>query len=247
MNYCEKGDLFDYVRKHEKLSESQIKKLMIQLIGVVHMIHRLNVIHRDLKPDNILIKNTKGLNISLIDFGLACYNDDYQWKQKRCGTPGFMAPEIIRQHVFDLNSDIFSLGCIFYFLNVKKYLFQGVSVKQSPEGIDLMKKMLSKDPRNRLSAEKCFQHQWFQTDAEYCQKIIENNVIFAEMKNNGAYEGEEELKNESDDSGSINQSAQLPDFKGVLEVKDFNQILDCNQKMSNRNIAANHRVFIQRN
>ncbi|CDW90001.1 calcium-dependent protein kinase [Stylonychia lemnae] len=210
-----------------------------------------------------------------------------------------------------------------------KVLIAQSDIQLSPEGIDLMKKMLEKDPRNRLSAEQCLQHQWFQTDAEYCQKIIENNAIFAEMKNNGAcnkqkdlFENEEmkhqpssqnlskkladiskstkysklnritglssknlhsfiqkcqnqstqhlsfdiilqqivprnkplnqlsdgieeEFQPENEDSRDINQSAQLPDFKGVMKIKDFNLIKDLKGKMSDKNITAYRRVFIE--
>lgn len=83
--------------------------------------HERNIMHRDLKPDNLMIKSKKErCNVKLIDFGLASYTNSKNQLFRRCGTPGFVAPEIIsleqNEKFYNEKCDIFSLGVIFYIL-----------------------------------------------------------------------------------------------------------------------------------
>ena len=86
---------------------------------------RKNVIHRDLKPENIIV----GKEPIIIDFGLATVADDPKYLFVRCGTPGYVAPEII--NIKDMStkshpiSDVFSAGCIFYYITFNRHLFMG--------------------------------------------------------------------------------------------------------------------------
>ena len=77
------------------------------------------IIHRDIKPENILIKNkTKGEPISLafVDLGFATYCEDYNKLFTRCGTPGYVAPEVLHDKKYNCKADIFSLGVILYIM-----------------------------------------------------------------------------------------------------------------------------------
>ena len=93
--------------------------------GLVEMA-RKNVIHRDLKPDNIILSSKEPI---VIDFGLATLADEPKYLFVRCGTPGYVAPEII--NIKDMStksypiSDIFSAGCIFYYIIFNRHLFLG--------------------------------------------------------------------------------------------------------------------------
>jgi len=69
MEYCNKGDLFDYIKSNGKLSEEESKKLFKQLILAVEYLARNQVVHRDIKPENLLFD--KHMNLKLADFGLA--------------------------------------------------------------------------------------------------------------------------------------------------------------------------------
>jgi serine/threonine protein kinase len=87
------------------------------------------VIHRDLKPENIMFKNMASLELGICDFGLATYADEPTYLFVRCGTPGFVAPEII--NIRDMNTksdpiaDVFSAGIIFHHLLLGKSVFPG--------------------------------------------------------------------------------------------------------------------------
>ncbi len=81
---------------HQKFDEKTISICMHNLLVAVNHMHSLNIIHRDLKPDNILLKNTNSITeIVIADFGLATFLDFHNQMFKRCGTPGYVAPEIL--------------------------------------------------------------------------------------------------------------------------------------------------------
>jgi calcium/calmodulin-dependent protein kinase I len=135
------------------------------------------MIHRDLKPENILIldSNPETFRLCLIDFGFVCWsNECKEILSGVCGTPGFIAPEILYEECCTYKSDIFSIGCIFYTIvsGLNLYLgrnsteliennkkddplahFDYTSVgKLSPSFKNLLVSMLSKDPHLRPTA-----------------------------------------------------------------------------------------------
>ncbi|EGR30567.1 hypothetical protein IMG5_129000 [Ichthyophthirius multifiliis] len=94
-------------------------------------IHSINIIHRDLKPENILLYDQNDqTNIKIADFGLATYDNSVQQSMlyKKCGTPGFIAPEILQDNI-----DIFSAGVIFYILLTGEQPFKAANNKQLVE------------------------------------------------------------------------------------------------------------------
>lgn len=89
--------------------------------------HRQKIIHRDLKPENIIVKNTKEINIGIVDLGFATKEKDFDKLFKRCGTPGYVAPEILRDKPYDCKADVYSLGIIFYIILTGRIPFNGKS------------------------------------------------------------------------------------------------------------------------
>lgn len=149
--------------------------------------HRKRIIHRDIKSDNILLLDKKDLSVCITDLGMACRVDDTEELKLKCGTPGFVAPEILKQNKCTTKSDIFSLGSLMYLIITRNGLFKGKSVKEilhqnkysnpqhqisltvrnvSRECRDLLNQMVSPDPEFRPSAEKCLAHLWFKKDRE---------------------------------------------------------------------------------
>lgn len=92
--------------------------------------HRKGIIHRDLKPDNILILDKKEMKVCISDLGLACRANDPVEVESKCGTPGYVAPEILKGQRYTIKADIFSLGSFMFNLLTGKNLFPGRNGKE---------------------------------------------------------------------------------------------------------------------
>lgn len=154
------------------------------LLGLREM-HAKKIMHRDLKPENLLFRKTGDWDCVIADFGLAEFADTPEYLFVRCGTPGYVAPEVINikdmTMKYDPICDVFSLGLIFYLLLTGKSAFGGKTynevlsqnragtvnmtideLKNVPEEAkDLLEKMLKKKPEQRISAEDALKHPYF--------------------------------------------------------------------------------------
>ena len=103
---------------------------MAQMILAVDLMHRKNIIHRDIKPDNILLMDRKDVKICISDLGLACLSTDEGETSLKCGTPGYVGPEVLKGASFTTKSDIFSIGSFFFNLLTNTNLFHGKNAKE---------------------------------------------------------------------------------------------------------------------
>ncbi len=96
---------------------------MEQVLLTVDFIHQKDIVHRDIKLDNILInKKEEGqYNVKIADFGMATFSSGQLYI--KCGTPGYVAPEILRSEGYTNKCDIFSVGVVFFNLLTGLYLF----------------------------------------------------------------------------------------------------------------------------
>lgn len=169
---------------------------------------RLKIVHKDLKPENILVHSKlKGnYDIRIADFGYACQNDEIATNKTEshliCGTGGYIAPEALDGSGYSLKTDIFSVGSILYCLLTRHNLFNATvnyellmqnktcNIKHidddlslySPLVKNLLKQMLTIDPKKRLSAEGCLKHPWLVNEQPpikaslTCNKIINDKM-----------------------------------------------------------------------
>ena len=93
--------------------------------------HRKQIIHRDIKPDNILLLDKDDLKICISDLGLACKFTDETTINLKCGTPGYVGPEVLKGLKFTPKSDVFGMGSFFYSLLTGKSLFQARDPKEA--------------------------------------------------------------------------------------------------------------------
>ena len=112
------GDLLQRVvdKKKELLNEDNIKNIIKQLADAVNYIHERNIMHRDLKLENIIFLQSNDMKIKLADFGLAEYCKKKEYLFTKCGTPGYVAPEVFAQNKYDKKCDMFSFGVILFVL-----------------------------------------------------------------------------------------------------------------------------------
>jgi serine/threonine-protein kinase ULK/ATG1 len=122
IEFCNGGDLAEYLLKKETLSEMSIKHLTRHIAGALQAIHQRQIIHRDIKPQNILLsfrstsstQSFKDATIKLADFGFARYLSSSDMAATLCGSPLYMAPEILLGRRYDSKVDLWSTGTILY-------------------------------------------------------------------------------------------------------------------------------------
>jgi len=117
MEFVSGGDVFDRILKNVKYTESNAQELSRALITAIQYIHSCSVAHRDLKPQNLLLEtNSSDSRLKIADFGFARRVHSPLSLTTRCGTPTYVAPEILKNHPHDESADMWSVGVILYVL-----------------------------------------------------------------------------------------------------------------------------------
>lgn len=119
MEQVKGGELFDHIKTYE-LEEREVSLCMYQLIEAIQYIQKCGIVHRDLKPENILIeKDPESEEVSQIkvtDFGLSKIAGPEEVMIESCGTPAYVAPEVLHKKGYRKEVDMWSAGVIFYTL-----------------------------------------------------------------------------------------------------------------------------------
>ncbi|XP_070780312.1 serine/threonine-protein kinase ULK1 [Enoplosus armatus] len=134
MEYCNGGDLADYLHSKGTLSEDTIRVFLQQIAGAMRVLQSKGIIHRDLKPQNILLSYPPGRKshsnntcIKIADFGFARYLQNNMMAATLCGSPMYMAPEVIMSQNYDAKADLWSIGTIVFQCLTGKAPFQASS------------------------------------------------------------------------------------------------------------------------
>jgi len=186
------GDVFDRILKIHKYTEKSAQVLARSLLTAVEYIHSCGIAHRDLKPQNLLLETTEhenSLKISNFKFSRRVHTP--QSLITRCGTPTYVAPEILKNHPHDEMVDMWSVGVIIYVLLVgyppfmeerQKDLFR--KIRQGEYGFDgkdwkkisksakkLIKSLLVVDPSHRMTAKKALTHKWIMSQKSLTRSL----------------------------------------------------------------------------
>ncbi|XP_020708987.2 serine/threonine-protein kinase Chk2 [Athalia rosae] len=185
LELMEGGELFDRIQKYHGLPENIAKLIFYQVVLAVHYLHERGIAHRDLKPENILLASQAQMTlVKVSDFGLSKLVDTQTMMRTFCGTPMYVAPEVLLTHgkgCYTNQVDVWSLGVILYCclsglvpfsVNNKEIPLQHQIIQGryyfptakfgsvSHRAIDLIRRMMTVDPKKRITISKVLLHNW---------------------------------------------------------------------------------------
>ncbi|XP_060080975.1 calcium/calmodulin-dependent protein kinase type 1-like [Ylistrum balloti] len=198
------GELFDRIVEKGSYTEKDASSLIKQVLEAVDFMHELGVVHRDLKPENLLYYSPKeDSKIMISDFGLS-KTEDSGIMATACGTPGYVAPEVLAQHPYGKEVDCWSIGVIAYILlcgyppfydENDSALFQQIlkaeyefdspywdDISQSAK--DFISHLMCKDRKKRFTCKQALKFPWIAGDT-----ALEKNIhasVSAQIKKNFA-------------------------------------------------------------
>eukprot|EP01080_Neovahlkampfia_damariscottae_P007555 gene7555-11878_t len=174
------GELFDKIVKEKRFTEKVARRYFQQLMSAISYCHECGIAHRDLKPENLLVDSEDNIKIS--DFGLSALtaprDSDPQLLTTTCGTPNYVAPEILSEKGYNgFKADIWSAGVILFVMLAGYLPFEDDSIKIlfakiekgqfkmpsffSEGASSLISRMLNVDPEKRITIKEIFEDEWF--------------------------------------------------------------------------------------
>jgi len=179
---CSGGDMYDYLERRDfRIPEKRGWELASQLAGAIFYLHSFNIVHRDLKLENVMMTDDSETSIpKVVDFGLSAMVDPSTGAKESVGTVAYASPEIFIGEVYSKEVDIWSLGTMFFgilggylpyddpekskimqrVLNEPLNLSNDRWKKVSSQAKRLLQKMLEKDKNKRASIEEVVEHPW---------------------------------------------------------------------------------------
>jgi len=182
MELVDGGELFDKIIEKHFYSERDASIIVNQIVGAIDYLHKNNIAHRDLKPENLLLRKNDDTQVMISDFGLSRILGDDSMMSTACGTPYYVAPEVVKAISYGKEVDMWSIGVITYFLLAGFPPFMGKTLTEiveliihanysfpspywdniSKEAMSFVSSLLVLDPSKRLKAEEALKHPWLQ-------------------------------------------------------------------------------------
>ncbi|XP_033930703.1 calcium/calmodulin-dependent protein kinase type 1D isoform X1 [Pseudochaenichthys georgianus] len=199
------GELFDRIVEKGFYTEKDASTLIRQVLDAVNYLHKMGIVHRDLKPENLLYFNAQDESkIMISDFGLSKMEGNGDVMSTACGTPGYVAPEVLAQKPYSKAVDCWSIGVIAYILlcgyppfydeNDSKLFEQILKADYefdtpywddiSDSAKDFIGSLMEKDPEKRFTCDQALRHPWISGDTALCKNIHES--VSRQIKKNFA-------------------------------------------------------------
>jgi calcium/calmodulin-dependent protein kinase I len=191
------GELFDRIVEKGSYTEEDAKRLVRKITHAIKYLHENDIAHRDLKPENLLVKSLEeDTEVKIADFGLSKVIDQDKMMQTACGTPGYVAPEVLNAEGYDKEVDMWSIGVITYILLCGFPPFYSESVPEvfeqimkadydypeeywneiSDDAKDFINQLLVVDVSKRLTAEGALQHKWLAEKGKKSKKASKTKL-----------------------------------------------------------------------
>lgn len=204
VEYMKGGELFDRIVAKAGYNEKEARELCRILLDTVNYMHENHIVHRDLKPENLLLtSHSDDASVKIADFGLARSVADGSVNDA-CGTPAFVAPEILRHDPYRTEPDMWSVGVIIYTLLSGTYPFQDYDQRRlyrkiragvfnfherywsgvSDEAKNLIKKLLTVNQAERYTAAQALTHPWMlKRDVDLLARNLDDNLHVFKVTN----------------------------------------------------------------
>ena len=259
MEYAESGNLLKFINNVGRLNSESLKKLFGQMVLVIEYLHvEKYYVHRDIKLENILLD--RNYNIRLNDFKFCTKIGDLK-KNDICGSPQYLAPEMILGKEYNQSVDIWGLGVLIYFSAYGKYPFNGddlqsllnailmfepyFSNSDNRQLVDLLKKMFKKDPNERITITQIKAHEYFK-GFDFDALLQNCSVNKDEIKQRiDQYSFTEEVKTkllESKEIYTLIERDVLTDKISPLTILNSNDKLKTEKNMNNP-LSPNRNIF----
>ena len=191
MPLASKGQLYRVLKKYRKFDERTAAQILRETISALQYLHSFKppIIHRDIKPENLLLN--EGGRVLLADYGWSNFNMEGDVRKTFCGTPEYIAPEMLTKKGHDTRVDIWSIGILMFELlsgyspfvaktnqelyqNIKRLKIQWPKDMQ-PLAKNLISKILKLNPVDRPSFDEILNHQWFK-QTKMIKPLLENKM-----------------------------------------------------------------------
>ncbi|KAL9238129.1 hypothetical protein vseg_012599 [Gypsophila vaccaria] len=197
MELCLGGELFDRIVAKVSYSEKEAAVVFRQIVKVVHVCHFMGVMHRDLKPENfLLVSKDANSPLKITDFGLSVFIEEGKVYKELVGSAYYVAPEVLQRR-YSKEVDVWSAGVILYILlsgvppfwaeseaGIFTEILKGnLDLESQPWPLisanakDLIRKMLARDPKTRITAAQALEHPWLREGGEASDKPIDSAVL----------------------------------------------------------------------
>ncbi|XP_068601241.1 serine/threonine-protein kinase SIK2 [Brachionichthys hirsutus] len=193
--YAKNGEIFDYLAKHGRLSELEARRKFWQILSAVEYCHNRNIVHRDLKAENLLLDGH--MNIKIADFGFGNFFQPGEPLATWCGSPPYAAPEVFEGQQYEgPQLDIWSMGVVLYVLVCGALPFDGPSLPVLRQRVlegrfripyfmtedceHLIRRMLVLDPSKRLSVAQIKEHKWMAPYVPVQRPVLHQHPLSAE-------------------------------------------------------------------
>ncbi|CAD6185708.1 unnamed protein product [Caenorhabditis auriculariae] len=177
LELCNRRSLLELHKRRKAVTEPEARYFTHQVVTAVDYLHDLKIIHRDLKLGNLFLNDA--LQVKIGDFGLATTIEDDERKKTLCGTPNYIAPEVLNKDGHSFEVDIWAIGCILYTLLFAHPPFESKSLQQtydrikknqyiipsnsSPQAARLIRVLLAPTPNQRPTAKIIVRHEFFKS------------------------------------------------------------------------------------